>query len=83
MSKAAINQLTKTMSVELARKGVKVASLHPGTVATDLSSKFVSNAKHVMTAEESAHALFKTIQSIEHGNETGIFLDYAGKPIVW
>ena len=32
MSKAAINQLTKTMAAELARKGAIVVSMHPGTV---------------------------------------------------
>ena len=39
---AAQNQLSKTMSVEFARRRQKVAvvSLHPGTVATDLSEPF-------------------------------------------
>ena len=32
MSKAALNQLTKTLAIELGRKGTLVVSLHPGTV---------------------------------------------------
>lgn len=41
-SKTALNQLTKTMSLECARRKLNVACilLHPGTVATDLSAPF-------------------------------------------
>ena len=41
-SKTALNQLTKCMSLELARKHRKIASilLHPGTVDTGLSEPF-------------------------------------------
>lgn len=41
-SKTALNQLTKTMSVEFQRRRQKVACilLHPGTVDTDLSEPF-------------------------------------------
>lgn len=41
-SKAALNQLTKTMSIEIARKKQNVACilLHPGTCDTDLSKPF-------------------------------------------
>ncbi len=41
-SKTALNQLTKTMSVEFGRRKQKIACilLHPGTVDTDLSQPF-------------------------------------------
>ena len=41
-SKSALNQLTKTMSLECARRKLNVACilLHPGTVDTDLSAPF-------------------------------------------
>lgn len=41
-SKSALNQLTKTMSLECARRKLNVACilLHPGTVDTDLSLPF-------------------------------------------
>ena len=41
-SKTALNQLTKTMSVEFGRRKQMVSCilLHPGTVATDLSAPF-------------------------------------------
>lgn len=41
-SKTALNQLTKTMSLECARRKMNVACilLHPGTVDTDLSLPF-------------------------------------------
>lgn len=35
-SKGAVNQLTKTMAVELARHGIRVNAIGPGSVATDL-----------------------------------------------
>lgn len=35
-SKGAVNQLTKTMAVELARHGIRVNAVGPGSVATDL-----------------------------------------------
>ncbi|KAI8906389.1 hypothetical protein EDD86DRAFT_210605 [Gorgonomyces haynaldii] len=81
MSKAALNQLTRTLSHELGRKGVIVCSLHPGTVKTDLSSKFIGNA-HTMSPEESAAKLFQVIQSLKP-EDNGSFLDYQRKPIPW
>merc|ERR1712157_345820 len=44
-SKAALNQVTKTMSVELKRKGVWTVALHPGTTDTDLSKPFQKNVQ--------------------------------------
>ena len=35
-SKGAVNQLTKTMAVELAPHGIRVNAIGPGSVATDL-----------------------------------------------
>jgi NAD(P)-dependent dehydrogenase (short-subunit alcohol dehydrogenase family) len=47
-SKAALNMLTKTAAVELAKDGAPVTCLllHPGTVATDLSRPFNRNGAH-------------------------------------
>ena len=40
MSKAALNQLTKTSAAELGRKGSVVVSLHPGTVVSQFCLYF-------------------------------------------
>ena len=42
-SKSALNQFTKTLGLELGRKGVACIAVHPGTVATDLSQPFQRN----------------------------------------
>ncbi|XVF86101.1 hypothetical protein PTKIN_Ptkin18bG0014200 [Pterospermum kingtungense] len=66
-SKAALNQLTKTMSVEFARKKDPVACilLHPGTVDTDLSRPFQRNvpANKLFTKELSVKKLLNIINN--------------------
>ncbi|KAJ3102216.1 hypothetical protein HDU97_000713 [Phlyctochytrium planicorne] len=82
ISKAALNQATKTLSVEIGRKGIVAVSLHPGTVDTDLSRNFVKNAPHVLKADESASLLWNVMRklTLEHN---GTFLDQNGLPIIW
>jgi NAD(P)-dependent dehydrogenase (short-subunit alcohol dehydrogenase family) len=81
ITKAALNQLTKNMSIELGRKGIQVLSLHPGTVDTDLSRKYVNNVQHkIFSPDESANALFKILTST---NGNGLFLDFDNKEIPW
>ncbi|CAM9448593.1 unnamed protein product [Chrysoparadoxa australica] len=45
MSKAALNQATKCMGLELKRLGIHVIAYHPGTTRTDLSAPFAANVK--------------------------------------
>eukprot|EP00747_Dinoflagellata_sp_TGD_P209420 gnl/TRDRNA2_/TRDRNA2_82817_c0_seq1.p1 gnl/TRDRNA2_/TRDRNA2_82817_c0~~gnl/TRDRNA2_/TRDRNA2_82817_c0_seq1.p1 ORF type:complete len:384 (+),score=33.58 gnl/TRDRNA2_/TRDRNA2_82817_c0_seq1:168-1154(+) len=45
MSKAALNQFTKTASLELKRQRCLMLALHPGTTDTDLSVPFQQNVK--------------------------------------
>merc|ERR1712032_532364 len=40
-SKAALNSLVKTWSVELRNRGVTAVAIHPGTVDTDLTRQFL------------------------------------------
>jgi len=73
-SKAAQNQLMKTASIELKRKGIIVISLHPGTVATDLSKPFQRNVKKdsLFTTEFSAERLFDIVEKVDK-TDTGKF----------
>ena len=84
MSKASLNQLTKTMSVELQRRGSIVVSMHPGTVNTDLSRDFVKNVdpNKLFTADDSVEKMMDVIRKLGP-DDNGKFLDYAGKPIPW
>jgi len=80
-SKAALNQFIKTSSVEIARNrpDACVLALHPGTVATGLSSGF--NPTHeVFTPDDAARRLL-AVMSSAHG--TGRFLAYDGSEIPW
>eukprot|EP00842_Homolaphlyctis_polyrhiza_P005717 jgi/Hompol1/6146/HPOL_002651-RA len=84
MSKAALNQLTKTMAVELGRKGASVISLHPGTVDTDLSRNFVKGVDpaKLFTPEKSVDLMMQVIRQL-NAEQNGSFLDFAGKQIPW
>lgn len=44
-AKAGVIQLTKTMALELARKGVRVNALAPGYFATEMNQKFLNSAR--------------------------------------
>nr|WP_255606911.1 SDR family NAD(P)-dependent oxidoreductase [Phyllobacterium sp. 2063] len=82
-SKAALNQIVKTASIELARsrpESVCVA-LHPGTVDTRLSRPFTSHRIKL----EPAAAATTLLNVIDHmtAAQTGTFLDYEGHSVGW
>lgn len=81
-SKAAQNQLMKCASIELKRKGIVVLSLHPGTVATDLSLPFQKNVAKdkLFTSDYSAECLFNIVEGAEL-TDTGKFIAWDGKEI--
>jgi NAD(P)-dependent dehydrogenase (short-subunit alcohol dehydrogenase family) len=78
MSKAALNQLTRTFSVEMGKRSI-VISLHPGTIDTDLSRPYVKNVP-LKSPDECAEELFKVMNSLDD-SKTGLFLDYHGNPL--
>lgn len=85
-SKAALNQLTKTVSVELARKKDPIICLllHPGTVDTDLSRPFQRNVPQdkLFTKEFSVNKLMNIIDGAKiHDN--GKFFAWDGQEIPW
>ncbi|KNA06121.1 hypothetical protein SOVF_183980 [Spinacia oleracea] len=85
-SKTALNQLTKTVSVELARKKDPVICLllHPGTVDTDLSRPFQRNVPQdkLFTREFSVSKLLSIIDGAKiHDN--GKFFAWDGQEIPW
>ena len=85
-SKAAQNQLTRTLSVEIGRKAPETicVALHPGTVDTGLSEPFHDYVpdEQLFTVEESVDKLLAVIDGLE-ADDTGRFFDYAGEPIEW
>ena len=85
-SKAALNQLTKTMSLELGRKGQKVAAvlIHPGTCDTDLSRPFQRNVapEKLFTKERGVEQMLGIVERTTMA-ETGTFYAWDGSIVPW
>ncbi|XP_030966074.1 uncharacterized protein LOC115986861 isoform X1 [Quercus lobata] len=85
-SKTALNQLTKTVSVEFARKKDPIICilLHPGTVDTDLSRPFQRNVPEgkLFTKEFSVQKLLGIINNAKR-HDNGKFFAWDGQEIPW
>lgn len=85
-SKAALNMMLKTASVELARraKNIKVIVFHPGTTDTELSKPFQKNVPKgkLFTCEFVAQQLLDIVEKQEL-DQTASFLDWKGETINW
>lgn len=82
-AKAAVNQIVHTASIELARshKHSICVALHPGTVKTPFTEKYL--ARHpAVEASEAAENLLSVIDGLGV-KDTGQFFDWAGKPVPW
>ena len=81
-SKAALNQLVRTASVELARTRPEAicVALHPGTVDTPLSGPFAKAGLAVQTPKESAAGLLAMIARLTP-EQTGLLFDQTGAQI--
>ena len=84
MSKSALNMATKNLSIELGRKRVICVSLHPGTVDTDLSRRYLGNIDpaKIFTPEFSVNCLMKVIEGLEM-KDNGKFFAWDGTEIPW
>lgn len=76
-SKSAVNQVMKSMSIDLNHFGISVTSLHPGWVQTDMGGP---NA--LITVEESVSGLKNVLDTFKK-EKTGTFINYDGTVIPW
>ncbi len=76
-SKAALNQITKTMSAELGKEGFVCVVVHPGWVRTDMGG-----AAATYSPEESVSGLVGIIEKLGPA-DNGRFVDFQGKSIPW
>ena len=85
-SKAALNQLLHTASIELKRlnQASTVLAIHPGTTDTELSQPFQANVPEGQLFEPAftAERIIEVVGA--HGPaDSGTFWDWDDKPIVW
>ena len=83
-SKAALNQLVRTASVELARRSPEALciALHPGTVATPLSAPFAATGLEVHSPAAAAGHLLAVIDRLPP-DANGGFFDWRGETVPW
>ena len=77
MSKAAMNALGKSLSIDLKDRDIKVIMMHPGWVQTDMGGP---NAH--LTVEESVKGIINVIQK-SAPKDSGKFFNYDGTVISW
>lgn len=82
-SKAALNMLVKTTSIEWARTKPNTAlvSMHPGTVNSRLSKPF-RGEQIGRPADQAAAEMFGVIEKLQR-EDTGSFLSYSGEKVPW
>ena len=76
-SKTGLNQVVKSLSVDLKPQGITVVSLHPGWVKTDMGGP---NAP--VSIDESIEGMTQVIHTTDI-RDTGRFLNYDGKELPW
>lgn len=76
-SKTAVNQVVKSLSIDLRDRGISVIALHPGWVQTDMGGP---NA--LISAEQSVSGLRKVMLGADL-ELSGHFINYDGTGIPW
>lgn len=80
-SKAALNMIIKTASIEVGRKHKNsvIIGLHPGTVDSDLSKPFQNNVPDdkLFSSDQSAQYLFEVIENLTPADSGKVF-DWKG-----
>lgn len=76
-SKAALNAVTKSLSIDLKPRGITLAAVHPGWVQTDMGGP-----KAALTPEQSVAGLAQVVLDLSPG-KTGRFFNYDGTEIAW
>jgi NAD(P)-dependent dehydrogenase (short-subunit alcohol dehydrogenase family) len=76
-SKTAVNQVVKSLSIDLSSRDISVISLHPGWVQTDMGGP---NAE--ISPDESVSGLKSILQSADL-SQSGQFIEFNGNSIPW
>ena len=76
-SKAALNMITKNLSIDLAERGITIISVHPGWVQTDMGGTGAD-----ITTTQSVAGLRGVIAGLSP-TDSGKFFNYDGTEIPW
>ncbi|MFN7002717.1 MAG: SDR family NAD(P)-dependent oxidoreductase [Roseinatronobacter sp.] len=82
-SKAALNQIIRGAAIELGRSHPQTicVALHPGTVATPFTEKYLG--RHPAVPPDDAAANLLRVMDGLSPDQSGEFFDWAGKPVPW
>lgn len=76
-SKAAVNMAVKSLSIDLAPRGITCIVVHPGWVRTDMGGP-----SGLISPEESISGIRRLVARLTPA-DAGRFFNYDGKPIAW
>lgn len=76
-SKTALNQVVKSLSIDLTKEGISVAALHPGWVRTDMGGP-----NGLIDTQTSVTGLMQVIDGLDQ-TTNGRFFNYDGSKIPW
>ena len=76
-SKAALNAITKSLSIDLMKDGIITCSVHPGWVKTNMSGSDAA-----VTVDDSVQGMLKLLAKLNQ-NSSGGFFQYDGTTIDW
>ena len=78
-----MHQIIRTSALEIAnkRKQSICVALHPGTVQTELTKKYVGTHPSV-SPDEAAQNLLNVVNSLSY-EDNGQFFDWSGKQVKW
>jgi len=77
-SKAALNMVTRSLSIDLQDFGIGVIAVHPGWVRTDMGGKHAT-----LSPQESVEGVLKVVEEYNHATQNGQFLDHLGNIFPW
>lgn len=82
-AKAALNQITRTAAIEIARQRPAsiVVAMHPGSVDTGFSGGFAKGHERI-SAGESVSMMLSALDRLQT-SQSGGFFAYDGQPIEW
>ena len=73
----ALNMAMKSLAIEVRKRGITVAVLHPGWVQTDMGGPTAT-----LTIEQSVPSMVKVIDALRP-SDNGRYLSYDGSELPW